>query len=249
MGSNTSKPSAPNRPFAGKTSEIAAQHAAFQAQPAAAADVAAYRRGDATHAYADLPSWVRASTPFTAWAGADLAESDNVLIVGNHASFAAAQYPGAPERAGMSAVHLLAIPKAGIYNGVSLERGDAGLIDEMMSLFRRSWPDPAFRSAVLRHQADRVEAQGRASAEGLGGLECRTALGRLNKLSNKIVHGLTVDDFAFGFHLYPDHSVAHLHMHIVATRKSLRRYSTYAHDAKTKDALEVRDFIRDHAQN
>ncbi|KAI2609700.1 uncharacterized protein GGS25DRAFT_520503 [Hypoxylon fragiforme] len=230
------------RPFAGKTPAIREQYERFQSQTSARADVEAYRLQTPGHEYPNLPKWVQAQTPFTSFQDRHgpediLGESAHALLIGNHASFDVAQYKRAPERAGMSMVHVLAIPKASLFNAVSLTRDTVSIIDEMIALFRRAWADRGVRDKVLAHQLGQIKAQHAAEANPNG---YGVALKHYRELE-RTIHGLGVDDFTFGFHLWPDHSVGHLHMHVVAT--PCRKYSTDAHDAKTKDALEVRDFI------
>ncbi|KAI1766978.1 hypothetical protein GGR53DRAFT_175020 [Hypoxylon sp. FL1150] len=229
-----------NRPFAGKVDQIREQYTNFWSFETAAADVKAYQDKSRTHVYPGHPKWVKTATPFTAWKGNVLAESENALLVGNHASFDAGQYPGAPQKAGMSMVHILGIPKAGIYNGVSLDGSNVSIIDEMIDLFTRNWPKPEFQEAVLQHQEARIEAQNEAEPNPEA---YQDAMNHQLELEFAI-DDLGADDFTFGFHLYPDHSVGHLHLHIIATPAEYRNYSTDAHDAKTKDAIEVRDFIK-----
>ncbi|KAI1770358.1 hypothetical protein F4818DRAFT_268239 [Hypoxylon cercidicola] len=238
MGSAASQPE--NRPFAGKIDQIRSQYTDFWSHETALADVEAYHNKSKTHVYPDHAKWLKTTTPFTEWKGNVFAESQNARLVGNHASFDTVQYPGAPKKAGMSMVHILGIPKAGIYNAVALNGENVSIIDEMIELFKRSWPQPDFREAVLRHQQARIEAQNKAEPNPEA---YEAATNHLRELE-LMIDGLTIHDFTFGFHLYPDHSVGHLHMHIIATPQSYRQYSTDAHDLKTKDALEVRDFIQ-----
>ncbi|KAI6091471.1 hypothetical protein F4821DRAFT_186139 [Hypoxylon rubiginosum] len=233
-----------NRPFAGKIEQIKQQHADFWSYETAAADVKAYHDKNTTHIYPNRPKWIKAATPFTEWKGNVFAESENALLVGNHASFDIGQYPGAPQKAGMSSVHILGIPKAGIYNGVTLDSSNVSIIDEMIGLFKQNWPKPEFQEAVLLHQEARIETQNKAEPDSEAYEE---AINHQMELELAI-DSLKVDDFTFGFHLYPDHSVGHLHMHIIATPAEYRQYSTDAHDEKTRDAIEVRDFIRSLSQ-
>ncbi|KAI0143821.1 hypothetical protein GGR57DRAFT_341035 [Xylariaceae sp. FL1272] len=152
-----------------------------------------------------------ANTRFTNWTGPRFAESKNAVIIGNRSSFDVAQYQNDPGRAGMSIIHLLAIPKADIFNGVALDRSNVTIIDEMIALFEESW---AYRTA-LKHYA---ELEGKAER-------------------------LDIGDFIYGLHLYPDQSILHLHLHILAGTYDCRKYSTSRHDFKTKDAWEVRNYI------
>ncbi|KAI1399555.1 hypothetical protein F4819DRAFT_412417 [Hypoxylon fuscum] len=240
MGSSASYPT--NRPFAGKTDQIERQYEEFWRQATARADVEAYLKKTEGYEYpSNLPKWIKTSTPFTNWAGTSFAESKNALLVGNHSSFDIEQYPDAPEKAGMSMIHILGIPKAGIFNGVSLDSSNVFVVDEMIDLFKRSWTQSDFREAILNHQRARIEGQPRIGTEDPVGYSL--AMQHYEELESR-VHDLTVDDFAFGFHLWPDHSIGHLHLHIIAMPRAFRKFSTCAHDNKTKDALEVRDFIK-----
>lgn len=190
----------------------------------------------------DEDNWPHAITPFTDALSnnriARLAVSENVLLIGNQSSFSMSQYPEHPATAGMSMVHIFAISTANFFNPVTMEAGDEVIINEMIEFFRSQWGLRPFREAVLLHQWNAIQRRGRESGVGL-----QQAIDQYYELEATI-HELTIDDFAFGFHLYPENTVAHLHMHIVAMRDEFRRYSTREHDEKTKDALEVRDQIR-----
>ncbi|KAI0009165.1 hypothetical protein F4779DRAFT_583412 [Xylariaceae sp. FL0662B] len=142
----------------------------------------------------------------------------------------------------MSMVHILAIPRAGIFNGVSLNPGpeSVDIIDEMIRLFRRSWSRGEFREVVLAHQ--RAAIMGRYKEEPDDNAY-RLATKHYETLE-LMADNLKLEHFAFGLHLWPDHSVGHLHLHIIAMPYECRKYSTSRHDVKTKDALEVRDFIK-----
>ncbi|KAI2617799.1 hypothetical protein GGR54DRAFT_197514 [Hypoxylon sp. NC1633] len=206
--------------FAGKLAQIQEQHTQFLN------DQSSQRDG-------------QNQTPFTNYSGPFLDESPTAWLIGNRASFDVGQYKEDSKKAGMSMVHLLAISKAPIYNAVALDRGNVSIIDEMIAMFREAWARPEIRMFVRHHQLERIREQAKVernpSAFG-------AAMKHYRELE-RLIDGLTFDDFAFGFHLYPDHSINHLHMHIIANTLKCRQYSTTAHDSKTKDALEVRDFI------
>ncbi|KAI1208592.1 uncharacterized protein F4807DRAFT_461531 [Annulohypoxylon truncatum] len=227
-----------NRTFAGKSEKIAEQYERFHSQATAKVDVAAYYDRTEGHVFLDEPKWIKAKTPFTAWTGNVLASSENALIIGNHSSFAKVQYPGNEGRAGMSMIHILGIPKENLFNGVSLDRSNVHIIDEMIACFQSNWASPEFRSAILKHQEQAIER----SKDEKNPATYLKAMVHYQELQRRI-DSLTVDDFTFGLHLWPDHSVGHLHMHIIATPPWCRQYSTFVHDDKTKDALEVRDYI------
>ncbi|KAI0594902.1 hypothetical protein F4775DRAFT_595789 [Biscogniauxia sp. FL1348] len=248
------------RTFTNKQAQIREQHAAFWAHPAARDDVSAYRRASASHVYHSPPSasdgrcWLARSTPFTVWRGAEpLGASENALLIGNRASFDAGQYPGGPGAAGMSMVHLLVIPRAGLFNGVSLrspvESGDVddvddvAIIDEMVGLFRAAWARLPVRKAVVEHQYAAIQRRQEEAPDDRAHAEALRHWRELRRLV-LVEEKLGFDDFAFGLHLWPDHSVGHLHMHVLAAPFEFRKYSTSVHDAKTKDAFEVRDYLK-----
>jgi len=224
--------------FTPKGNEIIRQFSQFWTHESAMRDDQAYFDGEKNHHYAPLNKWVKADTPFTNPSNPKLAENDEVFIIGNRASFDVAQYDK-PSAAGMSMIHLLALPRKRIYNGVSLNKENVYLIDNMIDLFKSNWKKAEFRNKVLAHQREAIDnAKGRKDDEGY-----RLALKHYEELESSI-HQLQAEDFKFGLHLFPDQSIPHLHLHIIAATKSMRKYSTSHHDQKTKDALEVRDMIR-----
>ncbi|KAI0830021.1 hypothetical protein F5Y06DRAFT_301957 [Hypoxylon sp. FL0890] len=230
----------PNRPFAGKQQQIKAQYDYFWSHETALVDATAYLHRTPNHVYASHTKWIKASTPFTQWSGPSFASSANALLIGNRSSFDVVQYPGSPEKAGMSMIHILGIPKPNLFNGVSLDASSVSIIDEMISLFKTSWQDPKFRNAVLMHQWLAIEDQNQAQPDPEA---YKLAMAHYRELE-AIIGDLTAEDFTFGLHLWPDNSIGHLHLHILAAPDKCRRYSTFAHDLKTKDALEVRDYIK-----
>ncbi|KAI1656337.1 hypothetical protein F4813DRAFT_364019 [Daldinia decipiens] len=243
-----------NRLFSGKKEKIGNQFVDFLRKPGALKDTEAYLNQTKDHKYGNYEKWVKEKTVFTGYADSPalLAESKNVLIIGNHNSFDVTQYGEDPGKAGMSMIHILGIPKKNIFNGVSLDHDTVSVIDETIDLFKDKWETPGFRQKVLDYQ--KLAIANRTSAEPFarldGGLEFLAAANDFWEAMNHWkeleagIHTLTFDDFTFGLHLWPDHSVGHLHLHIIATPDWCRKYSTLKHDEKTKDALEVRDFVR-----
>ncbi|OTA88272.1 hypothetical protein M434DRAFT_34932 [Hypoxylon sp. CO27-5] len=228
-----------NSPFAGKVEQIKEQCERFWSHEEAPVDVKAYLSNTPDHQYAKHDGWIKAKTPFTNWTGLSFAESENAFLIGNRSSFDVAQYPDEEGRAGMSMIHILGIPKAGLFNGVSLDKTTVGIIDEMIDLFKSSWAHPTFRKEILMHQRTAIEGRNKEKPDVEAYQKATKHFGKLEAM----VYELTVDDFTFGLHLWPDNSVAHLHMHIIATPDKCRKYSTFRHDGKTKDAIEVRDYI------
>ncbi|KAI1101269.1 hypothetical protein F4804DRAFT_347791 [Jackrogersella minutella] len=227
------------RPFAGKSQRIREQHEDFWNRETALVDVDAYFNRTPGHQYANTAKWIKETTPFTQWKRARFAESQNALLIGNRSSFDVVQYPDSPGTAGMSMIHIMAISKGNLFNGVSLDRNSVSIIDEMVDLFKTSWADPTVRQAILQHQRKAIELQAGNNHDQT----YREAIEHYRELE-AMINDLNEDDFTFGLHLWPDNSVGHLHMHIIATPPECRRYSTFLHDDKTKDAIEVRDYIR-----
>jgi hypothetical protein len=184
-----------------------------------------------------------ANTRTKTWEKNTLAEDANAQLISNNASFDVLQYQDKSSRAGMSMVHILAIPRAPIYNGVSLTRKNACIIDEMIRLFEHSWARPEVRQDVLRHQLQAIELRAKElEHDAYSALARQAALAHYAELE-AMIESLDLQDFQYGLHLRPDNSADSLHLHIIAAPYEFRKYSTAEHDRKTKDAYEVRDFI------
>ncbi|KAI0124872.1 hypothetical protein BJ170DRAFT_685748 [Xylariales sp. AK1849] len=237
--------------FKGKTDQIHQQYQQFWAHPSARADVTAYLERTQGHSFPKIYKWVQGSNIFTKPKDIKFGESEEAWLIGNSSSFDVAQYPDHPERAAMSMVHLLAVTKASIFNGVSLDHSNVHIIDEMIQLFKDSWSNPETRRAILEYQRDKIHdrlyAQLQEPSHGEQTEAVRetykTSLLRYAELESE-VHELKSKDFSFGLHLYPDQSIGHLHLHIIAAPWKYRKHSTCEHDKKTKDAVEVRDYIK-----
>ncbi|KAK7985029.1 hypothetical protein PG996_005731 [Apiospora saccharicola] len=201
--------------------------------------------------YLGFPKWVDPTNHFAVYLPEDgLVSDDKAIIIGNRQSFDIAQYPGNSSPAGMSMIHLLGLSRQSIYNGVTLTAKNVDIIDDIIKLFKSNWTQPEFRMQVLEHQRnaitvryDKAPGNGVPQDEADAGHEL--ALKHHKELAERI-HYLREEDFQFGLHLYPDQSVPHFHMHIIAMPDDMRQYSCRKHDVKTKDAEEVRDYIRVH---
>lgn len=228
--------------FTGKRNQIQQQYDEFWKHKSARADVDAYLQGNEDHRYNknELPRWVEKNNCFTNPKNTILAMNDDCFIFGNRASFDVVQYPNSPKTAGMSFIHLLAVSRDRIYNGVSLNRQNVYVLKNMINLFEKSWMNGDFREAVVEHQRLSIKQDSPKTTED----EERYEIARRHfKQLERSVDTLKVKDFQYGLHLYPDHSVSHLHLHIVAMRDDMRKYSTTEHDLKTKDAHEVLEVI------
>lgn len=192
------------------------------------------------------------------WEKQIIAHDTKYEIICNWASFDVLQYQDKPARAGMSMIHLLGIPRDPVINGIYLTNGvdltieTVDVIDDMINLFKKAWMDLKVRNDFMHHQVEAIERRAEASAkEGdrLASQHCNAALAHCAKLDS-MMNSLDVDrDFQYGLHLRPDSSAPYLHLHIIAAPYEFRKYSTSEHDTKTKDAIEVRDFVREDARS
>lgn len=233
--------------FTGKHTEIEKQYAHFWSLPQAGADSLAYFQGKAPYTFTpeegrDPKTWVQQSPKFaTPKAEEILADDQNAVIIRNSYSYYSGQYPDRPGCASMSMVHLLAISKARYFNGVSLNCDTVHIIDDMIALFKKNWEEKEFRDKVIKNQRELVK---NADPQGANEAATRAALALIDQLEEEIDNLSAEDDFLFGLHLYPHHSVSHLHLHIIAKGEKFRQFSCRDHDEKTKDALEVRNYIK-----
>lgn len=174
----------------------------------------------------------------------DIIEEDaTVQIISNWASFDVLQYLDKPASAGMSMVHLLAIPRDPIINGVYLTADTVHVIDDMIKLFEGAWRRPEIRRKILARQLDAINRRYEKTAkDSFADKAYRAALAHYKELESTI-ESLGPENFYYGLHLRPDNSADYLHLHIIAAPYEFRKYSTSEHDRKTKDAIEVRDFI------
>ncbi|KAI1841842.1 hypothetical protein JX266_011920 [Neoarthrinium moseri] len=180
------------------------------------------------------------------WEKDIIAENDNVQIISNWASFDVLQYQDKPARAGMSMLHLLAIPREAIINGVYLTDRNVSVIDEMIHLFEETWAKPEKQDEILQHQITAIDRRAKnMEGEPFAKQAHEAARAHYDELVAMVKGGpgLGVGDFQYGLHLRPDNSADYLHLHIIAAPYEYRKYSTSEHDKKTKDAVEVRDFI------
>lgn len=180
---------------------------------------------------------------FKSWTGEPFAKNDKCFLQGNRESFDVGQYVGHPDKAGMSMIHILAIPVEPIWNGVELTKENVGIIDDMFALFKESWENKEIRYKIVAHQLTAIKTRFVKSEDENKDVQYKEAVKHYEELK-AMIEDLKSDDFGLGLHLAPDNSINVLHMHIIAIPKQFRKYSTGAHDEKTKNALEVRDYIK-----
>jgi diadenosine tetraphosphate (Ap4A) HIT family hydrolase len=99
---------------------------------------------------------------------------------------------------------------------------------------------PAAVSRILEHQRSAVESRYRKTQDMPA---CQTAMKHIAELEPK-AKDLKLSDFVFALHAFPDNSVPHLHMHIIAASKEMRKYSTGDHDVKSILVSDVERVIR-----
>lgn len=187
-------------------------------------------------------------SPTKQWEKDVIAEDKLVQIISNWASFDVLQYQDKPASAGMSMIHLLAIPRDPIVNGVYLTNENVDIIDDMINLFEEAWKDAETRQKILDLQLEAIQRRfKRTEGESFAEQAYQAALEHHAWLESNIDQ-LDSKDFYYGLHLRPDNSADYLHLHIIAAPYEYRKYSTSEHDIKTKDAIEVRDFIKRDAQ-
>lgn len=244
------------RDFRGKRKQIEKKYHQFWSQETARPDVEAYMNSEQETDYKYPDAGEKMPTlqgnRFKNAEDKRLAEGDGFFIISVFEAFDVALYHETPGKSAMSIVHLLAIPKARIFNGVSLTHQDVATVEAMISLFEKQWrSSQEFKKSVLEEQWKAVERRKKELAnkdkvDGTNNAEAAFAEAKAHydRLAKIVLDELTVDDFQFGLHLYPDQSQPHLHVHIVAMREDCRRYSTSKHDEKTMDAQEVLDFIK-----
>ena len=217
---------------------------AFWRKPDIIDDVVAYSTNDTQHAYGpikfgkfdkplDNPFWgyqnkVDKETGVKDALNIRRGDTEkDVLIIGNRNSWHTGQYNTAEDKrkASMSFIHLMAIPTQRVFNSVSLP--DATLITKMKQEFITSWPE--IKTDAIEMQRIAME---RAAVAG-GNDKVPEQIQLDYEAMVKLAEELTVNDFVFGFHIAPDCSVPHLHMHIIAVKPGLRQFSTHEHDRKT----------------
>jgi hypothetical protein len=120
-------------------------------------------------------------------------------------------YPHHEDRAGMSFVHLLAVPKERIYNAVSLRRTDTPLLFHMKNQVIEWMNSYNFRSKLANMLT--IKYIPRLPTKNL----CKVFV---EKLEHFIEH-TSGKDLDFYFHVDPNHSVGHLHMHCLMMDKKL----------------------------
>ncbi|KAI4188844.1 MAG: hypothetical protein LQ346_005215 [Caloplaca aetnensis] len=168
-----------------------------------------------------------------------LSETDHSYIIGNAASYDSRQYPDKPDSAGQGFGHCLVIPRQRIYNIVdpAATADDCFIIREMHRHFLDFWSKQVNRRKMLVCAKQSILDQYTKMWEGPGRLGTEVAIKKkvlsCYRAVKKKYLKLRPEDFIFGFHPHPTHSVGHLHMHVFPHAEKFREYSTKSHDCKT----------------
>ena len=169
--------------------------------------------------------------------------SDSYIIC-NFESYDTRQYPKwlnekykdkTPEGQGFG--HTLVIPRKRIFNIVDPEAtaNDCAVLKEMKSHFTSFWSLPANRVKLLLSVKDNFDMQNQrleAKDESEYRATSPPVLEDYHDMAKRFLK-LEAEDFTFGFHPHPLHSVGHLHMHVFPKDKVLRSRSSKVHDFKT----------------
>lgn len=118
----------------------------------------------------------------------------------------AAPYPELftdPARAGMSFCHMLAVPTERIYNAATLRPGDQHLIKHMRDKVKELMNDMSFRADVASDMTKKYIPM----------LTTEKLLQTFALQLEQLMYCTNGNSMDFYFHVHPNHSVGHLHMH------------------------------------
>ncbi|KAL8710759.1 MAG: hypothetical protein Q9220_004777 [cf. Caloplaca sp. 1 TL-2023] len=192
--------------------------------------------------------WSRSDTFFSEYLAHNdpnlvLSQTPHSYIIGNEASYDRRHYPcraiteKRPEGQGFG--HLLIIPKSRIYNIVdpAATANNCFILHEMRSHFHHFWEESASgpASALQRARDSFVTAVSKMStAEKSTYQLTRNDIEQYFDASGEeFVRLKAEEDFMMGFHVFPENTIGHLHMHVFPVRDSLRCWSTRDYDYKT----------------
>ncbi|KAL8683544.1 MAG: hypothetical protein Q9186_000456 [Xanthomendoza sp. 1 TL-2023] len=171
-----------------------------------------------------------------------LSSSTHSYIIGNMASYDGRQYPLAPTEKrpeGQGFCHTLVIPRERVYNVVDPDAtaNDCFLLKEMRAHFIRFMSTDGGKAALLARAKKALTDQDRkltfAKDNDAYTSEIRQAVYADFDVGSRIFMKLKQDDFIFGFHVFPENSIGHLHMHVFPSWEALREWSTRDYDYKT----------------
>ncbi|KAL8914711.1 MAG: hypothetical protein Q9171_000724 [Xanthocarpia ochracea] len=179
-----------------------------------------------------------------------LSETECSYIIGNMASYDGRQYPLAPTEKrpeGQGYCHTLVIPKARIFNVVDpiATNNACAVLQELRTHFLRFWATESGKLAILSRAKKALDDRDHALLDPPPGngrgqrppeytMAVRTAVFvDFERLQTEFLRLRGEDDFLFGFHVFPENSIGHLHMHVFPHDNSFREHSTKDYDYKT----------------
>lgn len=149
--------------------------------------------------------------------------------------------------------HCLVIPKKRIFNVVDPEAtaNNCSVLKELRDHWKKFWREGGAdkilwrtRKAVCDQEIELVAMRDQANEkhkEQYYDSKVTQEVLEDFKEMGKEFRRLGVEDFLYGFHLFPDSTVAHLHMHVFPKHEEYRRFSTHAHDPKTVPLQAILD--------
>lgn len=185
-----------------------------------------------------------------------LSESEHSYIIGNLASYDGRQYPEAPSGKrpeGQGFAHSLVIPKARVYNIVDPDAtaNNCFLLHEMRAHFISFWQHSNGQAKILARAKRAVDDQDTKlmnSPTGSSPVYETVRDDVFAHYESTSPDFSTLDprrDFLMGFHVFPDNSIGHLHMHVFPHREAFRAFSTKEYDWKTVPLQAVLEVERE----
>ncbi|KAL8657728.1 MAG: hypothetical protein Q9226_001627 [Calogaya cf. arnoldii] len=204
----------------------------------------------------DYVEWEKADTFFSEYElhnprSLILSETQHSYIIGNNASYDGRQYPLAPtdkRPEGQGYCHTLVIPKQRIYNAADPKatENDCFILKELRDHFIEFWSSDSNKHAIL-DRAEQVlwDRHNILIQSDQRPLEYTPAVARAVMddfgLMKRDFLKLDAENFMFGFHVYPENSIGHLHMHVFPHNDTLRVVSTKTYDYKTVPLQAILD--------
>ena len=149
----------------------------------------------------------------------NLYRDDKFVLYLNAAPPLVEVYPGKEERAGMSFVHLLAVPLERIYNEQALLPSDYGLVNHMYTKVNELMNTPSFR--------DKLSYELTCQCVPL--LETQDQRAQFLRNMETLHYVTDRRDMDYYFHPHPHHSVGHLHMHCIARNMLTKSFELNSH--------------------
>ncbi|KAL9032214.1 MAG: hypothetical protein Q9180_006627 [Flavoplaca navasiana] len=225
------------------------QRDAFLADPRALPELEAWRKRDNDYDYQLLYEYNVHNAPHLI-----LSESEHSYIIGNKASYDGRQYPLPPNAKrpeGQGYCHTLVIPKTRIYNVVDplATENDCFVLKELYEHFQRFWlANSSINRRLILHRArkalderDTALVNGKTPRPPEYTDSVRNAIFADFERMQYDFQVLKISDFLFGFHVFPDNSIGHLHMHVFPHNSRFREYSTRTYDHKTVPLQAILD--------